>query len=63
MTWWFNFVVFTNVGHDLFDLELKNAWLLVQDMNFKPKLTCLTVKHIRLDDRNLTELNKFFPNL
>ncbi|KAL7591549.1 hypothetical protein Lser_V15G32902 [Lactuca serriola] len=48
---------------NLIELELKNAWLAVQNMNAMPMLTSLTLELIRLDDKNLTELNTCFPNL
>nr|KAJ0196414.1 hypothetical protein LSAT_V11C700358020 [Lactuca sativa] len=51
------------VGQNLIELELKNAWLAVQNMNVMPMLTSLTLELIRLDDKNLTELNTCFPNL
>ncbi|CAI9293234.1 unnamed protein product [Lactuca saligna] len=49
--------------HNLLELELKHAWLSVKNMNPMPMLTSLTLEFIRLEDKNLTELNKSFPNL
>ncbi|CAI9293242.1 unnamed protein product [Lactuca saligna] len=48
---------------NLIELELKNAWLSGQNMSAMPMLTSLTLELIRLDDKNLTELNTCFPNL
>nr|KAJ0196511.1 hypothetical protein LSAT_V11C700358080 [Lactuca sativa] len=50
-------------SQNLIELELKNAWLAVQNMNAMPMLTSLTLELIRLDDKNLTEFNTCFPNL
>ncbi|XP_076949738.1 F-box/LRR-repeat protein At4g29420-like [Bidens hawaiensis] len=49
--------------HNLTLLEVKNAWLSVENMNPMPMLTSLTLEFIRLDDEDLTEFNKSFPNL
>ncbi|KAI3709606.1 hypothetical protein L2E82_39372 [Cichorium intybus] len=50
-------------GHNLVELEVKNARLSVKDMNPMPMLTSLTLESIRLEDNSLTKLNKCFPNL
>ncbi|XP_023735959.1 F-box/LRR-repeat protein At4g29420 [Lactuca sativa] len=49
--------------HNLLELEVKNAWLSVENMNPMPMLTTLTLEFIRLDDEDLNMLNKSFPNL
>ncbi|KAI3754211.1 hypothetical protein L1987_53990 [Smallanthus sonchifolius] len=49
--------------HDLVNLKLKCAWLSVHNLNPMPMLTSLTLAFIRLEDANLNELNKCFPNL
>ncbi|KAI3709609.1 hypothetical protein L2E82_39375 [Cichorium intybus] len=49
--------------HNLLELEVKNAWLSVDNMNPMPMLTTLTLEFIRLDDEDLNMLNKSFPNL
>ncbi|KAD6454866.1 hypothetical protein E3N88_09572 [Mikania micrantha] len=49
--------------HNLIELEVKNAWLSVENLNPMPMLTSLTLEFIRLDDEDLNEFNKSFPNL
>ncbi|KAK9073726.1 hypothetical protein SSX86_006320 [Deinandra increscens subsp. villosa] len=49
--------------HTLIELEVKNAWLSVDNLNPMPMLTSLTLEFIRLDDEDLNEFNKSFPNL
>ncbi|KAJ0751675.1 putative F-box protein AUF1 [Helianthus annuus] len=49
--------------HNLIELEVKNAWLSVDNLNPMPMLTTLTLEFIRLDDEDLTEFNKCFSNL
>ncbi|KAI3827180.1 hypothetical protein L1987_01251 [Smallanthus sonchifolius] len=49
--------------HNLIELEVKNAWLSVDNLNPMPMLTSLTLEFIRLDDEDLNEFNKSFPNL
>nr|XP_043628852.1 F-box/LRR-repeat protein At4g29420 [Erigeron canadensis] len=49
--------------HNLVKLEVKNAWMSVENLYPMPKLTSLTLEFIRLDDEDLNELNKCFPNL
>ncbi|XP_024958860.1 F-box/LRR-repeat protein At4g29420 isoform X2 [Cynara cardunculus var. scolymus] len=49
--------------HNLLKLEVKNAWLSVDNLNPMPNLTSLTLEFIRLDDDNLNELNRCFPSL
>nr|GFC00958.1 hypothetical protein [Tanacetum cinerariifolium] len=45
-------------GHNLAELEVKNAWLSVDNLNPMPMLTSLTFEFIRLDDEDLNELNR-----
>ncbi|KAL7593728.1 F-box/LRR-repeat protein At4g29420 [Lactuca sativa] len=47
----------------LVELEVKNAWLSVDNMNQMLMVTSLTLESIRLDDKELIQLNKSFPNL
>ncbi|XP_059633060.1 F-box/LRR-repeat protein At4g29420 [Cornus florida] len=49
--------------HSLIALELKNAWLSVDDLNQMPMLTSLTLEYIRLDDEDLSKVNDCFPSL
>ncbi|GKA21442.1 F-box/LRR-repeat protein [Tanacetum coccineum] len=49
--------------HNLAELEVKNAWLSADNLNPMPMLTSLTLEFIRLDDEDLNELNRCFPNL
>lgn len=49
--------------HNLVQLELKNAWLSMDRLKQMPSLTSLTLEFIRLDDDNLTMVNKSFPSL
>ena len=44
-------------------LRVKNAWLSLGNLNAMPFVTSLTLENIRLDDKHLDQLNKFFPNL
>lgn len=44
-------------------LRVKNAWLSLDNQNAMPFVTSLTLENIRLDDKHLDQLNKFFPNL
>lgn len=50
-------------GHNLLELEVKNAWLSVDGLNLMPMLTSLTLEFIRLDDEDLNRLNECFPSL
>lgn len=52
-----------NAGHNLIELEVKNAWLSVDNLRPMPMLTSLTLEFIRLDDEDLNEFNKSFHNL
>ncbi|KAK6151906.1 hypothetical protein DH2020_014541 [Rehmannia glutinosa] len=45
----------------LLELEIKNAWLSVDNLTPMPKLTTLTLEFIRLDDENLEKVNECFP--
>ncbi|PWA80389.1 hypothetical protein CTI12_AA197420 [Artemisia annua] len=57
-------LTFSSVAcHNLVELEVKNAWLSVENLNPMPMLTSLTLEFIRLDDEDLNELNRCFPNL
>ncbi|PWA40098.1 F-box/RNI-like superfamily protein [Artemisia annua] len=49
--------------HNLVELEVKNAWLSVENLSPMPMLTSLTLESVRLDDKLLVRLNKCFPNL
>ncbi|CAI9293248.1 unnamed protein product [Lactuca saligna] len=49
--------------HNLAELEVKNAWLSVENLNQMLMVTSLTLDCIRLDDKELIQLNKSFPNL
>ncbi|XP_057467771.1 F-box/LRR-repeat protein At4g29420 [Actinidia eriantha] len=49
--------------HSLLELELKNAWLSVDDLIGMPMLTSLTLEYIRLDDEDLNKVNDCFPSL
>lgn len=55
--------VFVDAGQNLAELELKNAWLSTHTLNPMPMLTNLTLELIRLNDKQLTELNKCLPNI
>lgn len=55
--------LFQLVGHNLLELELKNAWLSVDGLNRMNSLKCLTLEFIRLDDEDLSEVNYNFPHL
>ncbi|CAI9293246.1 unnamed protein product [Lactuca saligna] len=55
--------VFLDSGHNLVELEVKNAWLSVENLNQMLMVTSLTLECIRLDDKELIQLNKSFPNL
>nr|KAJ0195737.1 hypothetical protein LSAT_V11C700358150 [Lactuca sativa] len=49
--------------HNLVELEVKNAWLSVDNLNQMLMVTSLTLESMRLNDKELTQLNKSFPNL
>ncbi|XXG48251.1 hypothetical protein AAC387_Pa02g2754 [Persea americana] len=49
--------------NNLLNLELKNAWLSMEGLKPMPMLTSLTLEFIRLDDEDLSRVNKFFPSL
>ncbi|KAI3709608.1 hypothetical protein L2E82_39374 [Cichorium intybus] len=50
--------------HKLLELEVKNAWLSLENLNPMPMLTSLTLERIRLDDNNdISQVNKCLPNL
>ncbi|CAL9105667.1 unnamed protein product [Musa textilis] len=49
--------------HDLVNLEVRNAWLSVEELKPMHKLTSLTLEFIRLDDANLDKVNECFPSL
>ncbi|KAM7515592.1 hypothetical protein LguiA_005175 [Lonicera macranthoides] len=49
--------------HNLIELDVKNAWLSVDNLNPMPMLTSLTLEFIRLDDENLNKVNDCFPSL
>lgn len=55
--------LFLHVGHNLLELELKNAWLSVDGLNKMSSLKRLTLEFIRLDDEDLSKLNHNFPHL
>ena len=45
--------VFVDEGHNLVDLEVKNAWLSVENLSPMPMLTTLTLESVRLDENHL----------
>lgn len=47
----------------LVELEVKNAWLSVDNLNQMPMLTKLTLEFIRLEDEDLDKVNDCFPCL
>ncbi|RZS16031.1 hypothetical protein BHM03_00048004 [Ensete ventricosum] len=49
--------------HDLVNLEVRNAWLSVEELKPMHRLTSLTLEFIRLDDANLDKVNECFPSL
>ncbi|KAI3495790.1 hypothetical protein L1887_38136 [Cichorium endivia] len=49
--------------HKLLELEVKNAWLSLENLNPMPMLTSLTLERIRLDDNDISQVNKCLPNL
>ncbi|GJR26948.1 F-box/LRR-repeat protein-like protein [Tanacetum coccineum] len=49
--------------HNLVELEVKNAWLSVENVSPVPMLTSLTLESVRLDDKRLVRLNECFPDL
>ncbi|XP_071737264.1 F-box/LRR-repeat protein At4g29420 [Rutidosis leptorrhynchoides] len=57
------FSLVSSYCHNLVELEVKNAWLSVDNLNPMLMLTSLTLEFVRLDDEDLNELNKCFPNL
>ncbi|XP_065047959.1 F-box/LRR-repeat protein At4g29420-like [Musa acuminata AAA Group] len=52
-----------DICHDLVNLEVRNAWLSVEELKPMHKLTSLTLEFIRLDDANLDKVNECFPSL
>ncbi|XP_051231135.1 F-box/LRR-repeat protein At4g29420 isoform X1 [Lolium perenne] len=55
--------VISNFCHNLVKLKLKNAWLSVAGLKIMPNLTHLALEFIRLDDEDLSALNRCFPCL
>ncbi|CAM0880192.1 unnamed protein product [Alopecurus aequalis] len=53
--------VISNFCHNLVKLRLRNAWLTVVGLKIMPNLTHLALEFIRLDDEDLTTLNRCFP--
>lgn len=51
------------LGKSLVELEVKNAWLSVDNLNQMPILTKLTLEFIRLEDEDLDKVNDCFPCL
>lgn len=51
------------LGKRLVELEVKNAWLSVDNLNQMPMLTKLTLEFIRLEDEDLDKVNDCFPCL
>ncbi|KAK9077602.1 hypothetical protein SSX86_005939 [Deinandra increscens subsp. villosa] len=49
--------------HNLVNLQLRDVWLCVGNLNHMPKLTSLTLEDLYLEDEHLNEMNKCFPNL
>lgn len=49
--------------HGLGKLVLRNAWLSVDGLIPMPMLSILTLEFVRLDDEDLSKINKCFPNL
>ncbi|KAK9072000.1 hypothetical protein SSX86_008432 [Deinandra increscens subsp. villosa] len=49
--------------YNLVNLRLKFGWLSVHNVNPMPMLTSLTLESVKLEDEQLNELNKCFPNL
>nr|GEU34586.1 hypothetical protein [Tanacetum cinerariifolium] len=49
--------------HNLVELEVKNAWLSMENVSPMPMLTSLTLESVRLNDKRLVRLNECFPNL
>ncbi|KAK1662521.1 hypothetical protein QYE76_050680 [Lolium multiflorum] len=55
--------VISRLCHDLVKLKLKNAWLSVAGLKIMPNLIHLALDFIRLDDEDLSALNRCFPCL
>ncbi|XP_051223318.1 F-box/LRR-repeat protein At4g29420 isoform X1 [Lolium perenne] len=55
--------VISRLCHNLVKLKLKNAWLSVARLKIMPTLTHLALEFIRLDDEDLSALNRCFPCL
>ncbi|KAJ0591505.1 putative F-box protein AUF1 [Helianthus annuus] len=49
--------------HNLVELNLGYGWLSVYNLNPMPILTTLTLAHSSLEEQDLNQLNKCFPNL
>ncbi|KAK9267271.1 hypothetical protein L1049_009693 [Liquidambar formosana] len=51
-------VLISSCCHGLLNLEVKNAWLLMDGLNPMPALTSLTLEFIRLDDEDLNKKSR-----
>ena len=49
-----NCSVFVDASHNLVELEVKNAWLSVENLSPMPMLTTLTLESVRLDENHLS---------
>ncbi|XP_076933422.1 F-box/LRR-repeat protein At4g29420-like [Bidens hawaiensis] len=56
-------ILISQYCHNLVNLKLKYAWLSMNNLNPMPMLTSLTLSFTNLEDEELNELNKCFPDL